>query len=237
MTIALAQSSGQAWASNTVVTTTGITTASNSLLILLNLGYDGAGYTGVSVTPSDSKSNTWTPIATLIGDSTTYVGGWYNDSGTRGASHTATITTDSTVQQSAVLIEVTGHSGAPINQSATDSQTSGTSTVTSSATTAARCLVLGGAVTRANFGLGPANWGATGTITGSAGTDVYVDNDVSAHSAGSAVWYRIVSATGAQTASRTHDTGTDWAAIVIAIAEAVGGGSALLMRRRHGIPG
>jgi len=228
MAISVAQNSGQAWASGTNVTTTGITSVANSLLVLVYLGYRGAGYSGVTVTPSDSKSNTWTAATTLVGDTTTYAGIWYNDSGTRGASHTASVGTDATVQGSAVLIEVTGHSASPLDQSASDSNTTGTATVTSSATANANDLVIGCSVTRGNAGT--INWAANGTITGSNGTDIYLDNDGTTHTAGYAVWYRIVSTTGAQTAARSHDTTiSDWTAAVAAFKQASASGVLLRM--------
>jgi hypothetical protein len=226
--IAVAQHSGQAWASGTSVTTTGITSVSNSLLLLVYGGYRGSGYSGVTVTPSDSKSNSWTSAAVLQGDLTTYCGIWYNNAGTRGASHTASVGADATVQASAVLVEITGHAAASfVDQAATDSQTTGTATVTTSATTNANDLVIAVAATRG--AAGTINLNANGTITGSNGTDIFLDNDGAGHTVGSAVWYRIVSATGAQTASRSHDAvSSDWTIAVAAIKEAVAGSGKLL---------
>ena len=232
MTIAVSQTSGQAWASGTTVSTTGITTVSGSLLALVYLGYKATTFGGNTATPTDSKSCTWSGLVASELTKTAFAQAWYNVGGSRGASHTATVTLDGTAQASAVLIEITGYktSGSTDASNYADSST-GTATVTSSATTNARCLVIGAAITRGNFGT--VNWNANGTITGSNGTDIYTDSDGTTHTAGSSVWYRIVSATGAQTASRSHDTGTDWAALVFSIVEAAS--SPLLLRRRHGL--
>lgn len=234
MAILLSQNTGQAFANASSVTTPTITTVGGSLLVIAACAYDGGGLAGVTMTPSDSQSNTWTLANSLIGDSTTLAGIWYNSSGSRGASHTFTFGLDTSVQMSCVGIEITGHNSSSIlDQAASDSQTSGTATVTTSATTNAADLVLAIAITRGNFGT--VNWAANGTITGSNGTDVYVDNDGSTHGAGSAVWYRIVAATGAQTAARSHDAvSSDWTIVTAAFKQAAAASpTALKMLLNH----
>lgn len=229
MAIAVAQSTGQAYASASSVTTSSINTTTGSLLVLVAVGYDGGGFSGVTFTPSDSRSNTWTQATALVGDATTWVGVYYNLGGARGNTHTFTLGADTTAQFSIVAIEITGHADASVlDQAASDSNTTGTASVTSSATTNANDLVIGAAVTRGASGT--VNWNANGTITGSSGTDIVLDNNAGdTHGAGFAVWYRIVSATGAQTASRSHDAvSSDWSAAVAAFKEAAVGSPTLL---------
>lgn len=228
MTIAVAQNTGQAYANSSSVTSSSINTTTGSLLILIAVAYDGGGLGGVTFTPSDSRSLTWTQATALVGDATTWVGVYYNLGGSRGNTHTFTMGMDTTAQVSVAAIEVTGHATASVlDQAASDSQTTSTATVSSSATTNANDLVVGVGVTRGSAGT--VNWAANGTITGSNGTDIYVDNDGSTHGAGSAVWYRIVSSTGVQTAARSHDAvSSDWTAAVAAFKEAAVGTPTLL---------
>lgn len=228
MTIAVAQNTGQAFASSTGVTSASINTTTGSLLVIVAVAYDGGGLSGVTFTPSDSRSNSWSTATALIGDASTWVGIYYNLGGSRGNTHTFTVGMDTTAQISLVAIEITGHATASVlDQAASDSQTTGTATVTSSATANANDLVIGAAVTRGASGT--VNWAANGTITGSNGTDIVLDNDGATHGAGMAVWYRIVSATGAQTAARSHDAvSSDWTVAVAAFKEAAAGTFPLL---------
>lgn len=229
MTIAVAQNTGQAYANSSSVTSTSINTTSGSLLVLIAVGYNGGGLSGVTFTPSDSRSNTWSTATALIGDSSTWVGVYYALGGSRGNTHTFTLSADTTAQFSIVAIEITGHATSSVlDQAASDSQTTGTATVSSSATTNANDLVIGAAVTRGSAGT--INWAANGTITGSNGTDIVLDNNSGdAHGAGFAVWYRIVGSTGVQTAARSHDAvSSDWTIAVAAFKEAAVGTPMLL---------
>lgn len=174
----------------TSIASPAITSSSDSLLVL-----SGTRYGGGSMTPSDSKSNTWSVGRVMDGaiDGQQSAGQWYNLAGTRGASHTGTITLPIASFPTVALSEFDDVLTTPLDVTA-QSEVTGTNahaSGTTGTTAQADELVV---ITMAH------NGGSSNGITPSAGFTEATEQTNTANEPIN-VAYKIVGETGAQSGS------------------------------------
>lgn len=190
--------SAQVTSAATSCTTTGITTTSGDLIVLL--GFESSGVTFAATPLSDSKSNTWTAGIATFGTTNKQIEK-FDANGTRGASHTFTCTTTTSAFPAVAAVEFSGMdlTTSCIDKTATTADASSTNPHTSAATAT---------TTQADEAVVCAS-------NTSAGTATYVDNvgtlcTSQNNTAGTplGVGYRLVTATGTYSASFNITAGT-----------------------------
>lgn len=191
----------------TSVTTSGVTTTTGStFLIICSCG------NGPTMTPSDSKGNTYTLIDNQVA-SGAQISGWYKTNGTGGAGHTATVSISGTEYPVLHFIELAGADAASFDATSVNSGTaSGPYSLTSGTLAQADSLVVAWAASDA---AGAQNYAASGyTVNRETDGDNYWT---------SANGYKQAGSTSAQTATWTGIGGV--VAMGIAAFKAAAGGA------------
>jgi hypothetical protein len=198
---------GNATSGTTTGTFTGSTTSGNLIVVTTS---DDSGTTSNGVSVTDNKGNTYTKVHHVASASTLSM--WYAANVTGGASHTVTATwsTSATGRLTLVAQEFDGgFTTLDKSTSATGSSTSPSSGATAT-TTAASETVVGGV----SYG------GTATTVTlGSGYTNL---NTVSVADAGIGQESKVVSSTGAQTATFSLAASRSWIAGVLTFSGASG---------------